>query len=98
MCAMLKTLVRRSFEDELDVASGRCHYSSKNPATVLKSVCNLFLSQNILLILCILVPDSYIGAVSSSMFAGMMLGAVGWGTCSSETSLTISDFTYSPRF
>ncbi|KAF8628622.1 hypothetical protein AX15_003759 [Amanita polypyramis BW_CC] len=28
------------------------------------------------------VPDSYIGAVSSSMFAGMMLGAIGWGTCS----------------
>lgn len=29
-----------------------------------------------------LVPDSYIGSVSSSMFAGMMIGAVGWGTCS----------------
>ncbi|KAJ7601244.1 major facilitator superfamily domain-containing protein [Mycena floridula] len=28
------------------------------------------------------VPDSYIGAVSSSMFAGMMFGAVGWGACS----------------
>ncbi|KAF6754913.1 MFS general substrate transporter [Ephemerocybe angulata] len=28
------------------------------------------------------VPDSYIGLVSSSMFGGMMLGAVGWGTCS----------------
>ncbi|KAJ7250028.1 major facilitator superfamily domain-containing protein [Mycena haematopus] len=28
------------------------------------------------------VPDSYIGIVSSAMFAGMMLGAVGWGTCS----------------
>ncbi|KAF8215039.1 major facilitator superfamily domain-containing protein [Mycena galopus ATCC 62051] len=28
------------------------------------------------------VPDSYIGVVSSAMFAGMMLGAVGWGTCS----------------
>ncbi|RDB14860.1 putative MFS-type transporter PB1E7.08c [Hypsizygus marmoreus] len=28
------------------------------------------------------VPDSYIGTVSSSMFAGMMFGAVGWGTCS----------------
>ncbi|KAF9525470.1 major facilitator superfamily domain-containing protein [Crepidotus variabilis] len=28
------------------------------------------------------VPDNYIGAVSSSMFAGMMVGAVGWGTCS----------------
>ncbi|PPQ73324.1 hypothetical protein CVT26_015347 [Gymnopilus dilepis] len=28
------------------------------------------------------VPDSYIGGVSSSMFAGMMIGAVGWGTCS----------------
>ncbi|KAF5376819.1 hypothetical protein D9757_008908 [Collybiopsis confluens] len=28
------------------------------------------------------VPDSYIGAVSSSMFAGMMIGALGWGTCS----------------
>lgn len=28
------------------------------------------------------VPDNYIGAVSSAMFAGMMVGAVGWGTCS----------------
>ncbi|TFK26851.1 MFS general substrate transporter [Coprinopsis marcescibilis] len=28
------------------------------------------------------VPSSYIGTVSSSMFAGMMFGAVGWGTCS----------------
>ncbi|KAF8895585.1 major facilitator superfamily domain-containing protein [Infundibulicybe gibba] len=28
------------------------------------------------------VPDHYIGMVSSSMFAGMMFGAVGWGTCS----------------
>ena len=29
------------------------------------------------------VPDSYIGTVSSSMFAGMMIGALGWGTCKS---------------
>ncbi|EMD31441.1 major facilitator superfamily protein mfs4 [Gelatoporia subvermispora B] len=28
------------------------------------------------------VRDSYIGTLSSSMFAGMMFGAVGWGTCS----------------
>ncbi|KAJ3572767.1 hypothetical protein NP233_g2872 [Leucocoprinus birnbaumii] len=28
------------------------------------------------------VSDGVIGSVSSSMFAGMMLGAVGWGTCS----------------
>ncbi|KAL4073313.1 major facilitator superfamily domain-containing protein [Scleroderma yunnanense] len=28
------------------------------------------------------VPDSFIGTLSSSMFAGMMIGAVGWGTCS----------------
>lgn len=28
------------------------------------------------------VPDNYIGSLSSSMFAGMMFGAVGWGTCS----------------
>ncbi|KAF7339216.1 MFS general substrate transporter [Mycena venus] len=28
------------------------------------------------------VPDHYIGVVSSAMFAGMMIGAVGWGTCS----------------
>ena len=32
---------------------------------------------------CAPVPDSYIGTVSSSMFAGMMIGAVGWGTCKS---------------
>ncbi|GJE98431.1 MFS general substrate transporter [Phanerochaete sordida] len=28
------------------------------------------------------IPDSKIGFLSSTMFAGMMLGAVGWGTCS----------------
>ncbi|KAG6885648.1 hypothetical protein C0993_011782 [Termitomyces sp. T159_Od127] len=28
------------------------------------------------------VPDSYIGSLSSAMFAGMMFGAIGWGTCS----------------
>ncbi|CAK5273982.1 unnamed protein product [Mycena citricolor] len=28
------------------------------------------------------VPDAYIGLTSSVMFAGMMLGAVGWGSCS----------------
>ncbi|KAJ7701373.1 major facilitator superfamily domain-containing protein [Mycena rosella] len=28
------------------------------------------------------VPDNYIGILSSVMFAGMMIGAVGWGTCS----------------
>ncbi|KZV73229.1 MFS general substrate transporter [Peniophora sp. CONT] len=28
------------------------------------------------------VPDNYIGVVSSAMFAGMMFGAIGWGTCS----------------
>ena len=29
------------------------------------------------------VPDNRIGILSSSMFAGMMIGAVGWGTCES---------------
>jgi len=29
----------------------------------------------------LLVSDSLIGILSSSMFAGMMIGAVGWGTC-----------------
>ncbi|KAI0826913.1 MFS general substrate transporter [Trametes gibbosa] len=28
------------------------------------------------------IHDSYVGTLSSSMFAGMMFGAVGWGTCS----------------
>lgn len=28
------------------------------------------------------VADSHIGTLSSSMFAGMMFGAIGWGTCS----------------
>ncbi|KAI0647946.1 MFS general substrate transporter [Trametes meyenii] len=28
------------------------------------------------------IRDSYVGTLSSSMFAGMMFGAVGWGTCS----------------
>ncbi|KAF9240236.1 major facilitator superfamily domain-containing protein [Melanogaster broomeanus] len=28
------------------------------------------------------VPDNYIGTLVSSMFAGMMVGAVGWGACS----------------
>lgn len=26
-------------------------------------------------------PDNYIGYLSTSMFAGMMFGAVGWGSC-----------------
>lgn len=29
------------------------------------------------------VPDKYIGTLSSSMFGGMMFGAIGWGTCGS---------------
>lgn len=29
-----------------------------------------------------LLPDNRIGILSSTMFAGMMIGAVGWGTCS----------------
>ncbi|KAF9054830.1 major facilitator superfamily domain-containing protein [Panaeolus papilionaceus] len=28
------------------------------------------------------VSDAFIGTLSSSMFAGMMIGAIGWGTCS----------------
>ncbi len=36
------------------------------------------------------VPDSYIGILSSSMFAGMMFGAVGWGTCIFFSSLMIA--------
>ncbi|KAL1950548.1 hypothetical protein VTO73DRAFT_5672 [Trametes versicolor] len=28
------------------------------------------------------IRDTYVGTLSSSMFAGMMFGAVGWGTCS----------------
>lgn len=39
-----------------------------------------------------IVPDSYIGTVSSSMFAGMMFGAVGWGTCKSGFVLHDSIF------
>jgi hypothetical protein len=27
------------------------------------------------------VPDNRIGILSSTMFAGMMIGAIGWGTC-----------------
>ena len=38
------------------------------------------------------VPDSYIGAISSSMFAGMMIGAVGWGTCKPIFILINSSF------
>lgn len=30
------------------------------------------------------VADNAVGIVSSSMFAGMMFGAVGWGTCASH--------------
>jgi hypothetical protein len=35
------------------------------------------------------VPNSYIGALSSSMYAGMMLGAVGWGTCADLMGLSV---------
>lgn len=33
------------------------------------------------------VPDGQIGALFSSMFAGMMIGAIGWGTCKCPRSL-----------
>lgn len=32
------------------------------------------------------VSDSWIGALSSSMFAGMMVGAIAWGSCESSKS------------
>lgn len=32
------------------------------------------------------VSDSHIGYLSSAMFAGMMLGAVGWGSCTFDMS------------
>jgi len=31
------------------------------------------------------VPDQYIGILSSCMFAGMMVGAIGWGACEFRT-------------
>ncbi|OBZ68970.1 putative MFS-type transporter PB1E7.08c [Grifola frondosa] len=36
------------------------------------------------------VRDSYIGTLSSSMFGGMMLGAIGWGTCSDLMGRTMA--------
>lgn len=40
------------------------------------------------------VPDNYIGTVSSSMFAGMMFGALGWGTCERTPSILHGNITY----
>lgn len=51
------------------------HYSGKPEASSLYTQLHLCLDA-------IAVPDSYIGTLSSSMFAGMMFGAIGWGTCS----------------
>lgn len=43
------------------------------------------------------VSDSHIGYLSSAMFAGMMLGAVGWGSCTfamSFVSITTLKITF----
>ena len=56
--------------------SGQCDYRAPFPSC--SSSCT--------------VPDSNIGILSSSMFAGMMFGAVGWGSCILLPSFVLADF------
>lgn len=68
-----------------DVDTGNCNYIAPNPTALRRwgpTVEILSLDSQRAL-----VPDTYIGVVSSSMFAGMMIGAVGWGTCESTLIL-----------
>lgn len=71
-CAFLNVCV--------DVDPSYCHYSSPSPAALFRYDIGLDCSEHALNRL-VAVPDNYIGALSSSLFAGMMIGAVGWGTC-----------------
>lgn len=64
----------------LDVDPSHGNRPSKGTATLFRYL--NYLDQPHYLHLVSVVPDSLIGALSSSMFAGMMIGAVGWGTCS----------------
>ena len=43
------------------------------------------------------VPDNQIGLLSSTMFAGMMFGAVGWGTCTLTCLSALKPKTYHPQ-
>ncbi len=70
-----------------DVDSSSGHHFTSCTASLCRCVLPSMLHR--LLQLYFLVPDRYIGAVSSSLFCGMMFGAVGWGTCTWNPSLGI---------
>lgn len=58
----------------------RCHNPPSRSATLRRyTIRSTQLTPSPLMLT---VPDNYIGTLSSSMFAGMMVGAIGWGTCS----------------
>lgn len=59
------------------------HYSGELPSSHLV-VSDFNEPKTLFLHRLLAVPDSYIGLVSSSMFGGMMIGAIGWGTCTSS--------------
>ena len=59
------------------------HYSGECPRSLISPLPGAK-ESNVQTIPFLAVPDSYIGVVSSSMFGGMMIGAVGWGTCTSS--------------
>lgn len=83
LCVYLLTLILGA-----DVDTGSGYHSSKSAAALLwwAPCCVVVRSQ---LSATIAVPDSYIGALSSSMFAGMMFGAIGWGTCKLPSPLLV---------
>ena len=72
------------------VATGYCDCSSTSAATVLECVYRSFLQNVIVDFPALKVPDKYIGAVSSATSSGMMVGAVGLGTCPSTIARSIS--------
>lgn len=68
----------------LDVDPSHSHYPPPRTATLFWYIQSYYMPPHTTESLP--VRDSYIGSLSSSMFAGMMLGAVGWGTCTPFSS------------
>ena len=75
-----------------DVDPSYCHYSPTCTTTFfrLSPIRILSNSPQINCIYLSPVADKSVGILSSSMFGGMMFGAVGWGTCASRHNLVMT--------
>lgn len=63
----------------IDVDTNHSHYSTKSPTTLWRCVSRLHLNRRSAHECT--VSDGRIGYLSSGLFAGMMIGAIGWGSC-----------------